>query len=212
MSLLVFVGPNTTDDVDYRIGQHDRSILFEPDRNSFEELQRRYGDNENVTLVNAGCGAEDCWAEFRHYNNGLSSSFSVVTEEAKELFYFASWVGSKTICKMIHLGKWLAENKIEEITTLVIDAQGFDYTILKTIEPLLKKQGVKKLKTEADDQGFSHYEISNTVAEQTRLLESCGYVLIDRVGTKHVDLTWEPKGNETEITARLERAFSGLYV
>jgi hypothetical protein len=43
------------------------------------------------------------------------------------------------------------------IDFLLIDAQGMDFTILKTVEPWLAESRVKLIQLESDGKGFRHY-------------------------------------------------------
>jgi FkbM family methyltransferase len=159
MKTLIFVGPNVTADVDALVSQHDRSILFEPHIPCWESLRVQYSGREDVKVVLAGCGPEDGMKPFRVYNkNGLSSSFGVCTQQARDVFHGIDLKERyRRLASMVHLGRWLQENGIDEIETLKIDAQGFDFSIIKTVEPLIASGKIKAIQCESDGDDFEHY-------------------------------------------------------
>jgi FkbM family methyltransferase len=212
-TLLVWVGPNTTPDVAALVSHFDCAILFEPGRDEYLELCNQFPKQEGVEIVNAGCGLDVGDFEFTHYNHGLSSSFARVTDDARKAWAHADWSGERTtIARMVNLGDWLRTRGIETIHKLVIDAQGFDLDILRTIQsPYLEKQFVKELVVEGDIHTFNHYEHRNSFTDQAELLQRCGYVCTRKLGTIHIDSTWEPEGNANQIAARLERQGCRTY-
>jgi hypothetical protein len=57
----------------------------------------------------------------------------------------------------IHLGNALFEMGVRSITTLVIDAQGMDLTILRTLSEYIEA-GIGFIQCESDGVGFRHYD------------------------------------------------------
>ena len=60
--------------------------------------------------------------------------------------------------QVIHLGFILQMIGVDVIDFLLIDAQGMDFTILKTIGPWLTESRVKLIQMEAEGKGFRHYD------------------------------------------------------
>jgi len=213
MNLLIWVGPNATADVDDLVTQFDQVILFEPLQSAYKQLKDRYRKIDHVEIVNCGCGDSHREAVFNIYNAGLSSSFFTVTDQAVAKFQGRDWKVKTQTAWMVNLGDFLSNRGITTIDKLVIDAQGFDLTILKTIEPWLVNQSVKQLTTEADMGEFRHYKNDgNSFESQKELLNRCGYVLTNKSGAIHGDCNWEPSGNESQIFERLEWTFNGSEV
>lgn len=188
MSLLVFVGPNSTRDVAEYVSQHDEAILIEPLSYECCKLRRQFKDHPGVRVVQAACGKRNKRALFHKYNRGLSSSLSVVTVQARARFSHADFTpGKPAYVRVIHLGKWLKKQGITQVDTLIIDAQGHDAEILETVTDYLPTISV--VMTEADNEGFKHYQgPENSVEAQKAILEPFGFV-----GTLNkASLSWHP--------------------
>ena len=215
MQTLVWVGPNCTEDVFEAAEKFDQVILIEPLQECCNFIFDKIGHLENVSIFCAACGEIEGEQEFHTYNvNGFSSSLGVVTDEAKEKFSRVDWRETTTrTVKVVNLGKLLDAIEVDEIDELVIDAQGMDLTILRTIESRLKRKQIKLIKSEADN-GFQHYQgLDNRLGEQIKLMESCGYspTLVSQTANFHPDVTWEPDC-ETETIDGLERVSGAVHV
>jgi len=60
--------------------------------------------------------------------------------------------------QVLHLGLMLQLIGVVTIDFLLIDAQGMDFTILKTVEPWISESRVGLIQLEADGDGFRHYD------------------------------------------------------
>jgi len=196
MKTLVWVGPNVSRDVFELVEQFDRVILIEPLEECCDLLFKELGDRENLFIICAACGVTEGIQEFHTYNcNGVSSSFGKVTQEARDKFKTVDWNDTTTReVNVVNLGKLLDAFEIEKVDRLIIDAQGMDLTILKTIETQLKRHDIKSLQTEADN-GFQHYEdLDNRLENQESFMESCGYQLVSKSQADfHPDVEWAIK-------------------
>jgi len=208
MSTLVWVGPNCTTDVFEAAEKFDTVVLIEPLAECCEMLRKEIGHLPGVSILNCACGKDEGIAEFHTYNeNGFSSSLGVVDNEAVEIFDRVDWSNTTTRdVQVVNLGKLIDALAIGTIDQLIIDAQGMDLTILRTIEKQLKAKQITLVKSEADN-GFRHYQgLDNRLSEQIKFMESCGFVplLVSGTATFHPDVIWE-RPSETEIVERLER-------
>lgn len=161
MKTLVVVGPNRGDSQIAEMCQrHERFIFFEPLPIAAQWLRDNNKNVPNFILVEAACGAKAGEAVLNVYNQfGLSSSLGVCTDQARDKYkqHDLSLRNQITV-KVVNLYEWLVEHEIEEIETLVTDAQGMDLTILKTLKPMLYKHKIKHIQCEADGRDFKHYE------------------------------------------------------
>jgi hypothetical protein len=110
---------------------------------------------------------------------------------------------------MYHLGRWLTKHDIIEIETLKIDAQGFDLSILRTVEPWLERGAIRVIQCEADGEGFRHYDNTpgNDAADIRRLFAQYDhYKEVPLIGfcDFHPDLRFE-LNDESEVEKTLER-------
>ncbi len=85
--------------------------------------------------------------------------------------------------------------RIGPIETLVIDAQGMDLTIIKTIRPYLERKEIKTLIHEIDCDGFRHYDglPENNFSAAVAFMESVGgYSMepVPEIQPVNFDLAW----------------------
>jgi len=209
----VFVGANVGGEtIQKLIDRHEHTILFEPQPFAAEKLRETYAKNERVEIVEAAVGESNCGKTLTIYNElGLSSSLGTMTQEAVELYseYDLSERGRVDV-EVVNLFDWLFERYIEEIETLIIDAQGMDLTILKTLEPLITAGKIQHIEAEADGEGFTHYSglPSNSEADQREYMSQFGYdfELVNGRLDKNPDLRWTLRNeNENQTVETLER-------
>lgn len=157
---LAFVGCNIGADVDREVAAHDVCWLFEPIPEVALALLDRYsGDryrDKSIKIVNAACYSDCQPRSFNLYNrNGLSSSLGTVTQQAVDRFCGndLSLIDTITVnCTVLseYLPIWL--------DTLIIDAQGADLEILRTVHHWLDAGRIGRIKVECDGDGFRHYD------------------------------------------------------
>jgi len=135
MSSMIWVGPNCTQDVIESATKFDSVVLIEPLIECCNLLFQEIGHLPNVSIFNCACGKDEGFAEFHTYNeNGFSSSLGVVAQEAVDMFSRVDWTNTTTReVQVINLGKFIDTLEIGKIDELIIDAQGMDLTILRTI-------------------------------------------------------------------------------
>lgn len=157
---LVFVGANRASEKLVRmVDRHSRSYLFEPLPDIAESLRAAFHGRDEVTVIEAACGQQCEKRKLHRYNqNGESSSFGVVTQQAKDAWPAVDWSETQEIeVHVFNLYDWWYSCEIGPIDTLVIDAQGMDLTILRSVKPLLELGQIKRIQAEADGNGFQHY-------------------------------------------------------
>jgi FkbM family methyltransferase len=134
-------------------------------------LRQHYKSEPKVIVVQAACGVEYSFEEFRIYNEaGLSSSLGTMTEDARDKWrqYDLSERGA-IVVSVVNLLDMLRMLGISEADCLVIDAQGMDFTILKTVAPMIARGSIKYIQLEADGPGFRHYKGTPDNSEQSIL-------------------------------------------
>lgn len=183
MKTLVFVGSNIGHDVTRAVDSHDACWLFEPIPEVAQALQEQfYGEayrDKAITVVNAACWSESGTKDFNLYNtNGLSSSLGEITPEAVEHYspkYDLSLIATikvRTVNLADYMPAW--------VDTLVIDAQGADLTILKTIQWWLQNGRIGSMNVECDHE-FQNYSgmPGNSFEEQKLYLDQFPQYKID---------------------------------
>ena len=159
---LVVVGPNTGDSHIARLcGRHDEVFLFEPLTEAYEWL-REHNDMTDpyLHIINAACGEKRELATLNVYNeNGLSSSLGTMTQQAITTYSrFDLRLKSQEKVAVVRLDDYLETAGIDNINTLLIDAQGMDLTILRTMTQWLAGSKIEHIECECDGPGFRHYD------------------------------------------------------
>ena len=160
--VFVCVGPNRGCSETLRLIQgHDRFFMFEPLPDAAKWLRDHNAELSDVFhVVEAACGVEEGKATMRIYNDyGASSSLGVCTEQARDKYSQADLSERGQIkVDVVNLCNFLTWFGIQQIETLVTDAQGMDLAILKTMEPYLRRRAIRRIVHEIDADGFRHYE------------------------------------------------------
>ena len=162
MTTCVIVGQNHPDmALERLVAIHDRVIVFEPLPEAAAACRYAYKDCPELIVFQAACGDYFETQTLNVYNrNGLSSSLGSMTADAVEVYgsrYDLSLQSTEQV-NVVHLGTMLQMLGVVFIDNLIIDAQGMDFTILKTVEPLVCLSRIKRVQMEADGSGFRHYE------------------------------------------------------
>jgi FkbM family methyltransferase len=192
---LVFVGCNKSSDLDSFVGAHDRSILIEPLPDIADELRHRF---PAAQVIEAACSDIDGRIPFFRYNeDGLSSSVARITEQTRQLYTDVDWTLVETIeVDAKKLPDLLTAAGVNRITTLFIDAQGMDFTILQTMEDWFRWGRVDFLQTEAEALGFQHYDgLDNDAEKQKAFMSRFDYESVPPpMRNQHTpDLRWRLK-------------------
>jgi FkbM family methyltransferase len=157
---LVVIGPNYGDaQIAELCNGHSEVYLIEPLPEVCRWLRTHNYGNPKVHVIEAACGAAECFAVLNRYNSdGVSSSIGEPTEESKQLYKSVdlSLQGSINV-DVIDACKWLEERGLDSIETLLIDAQGMDLTILRTFTQWLSRSSIRMIQCEADGQGKQMY-------------------------------------------------------
>lgn len=196
--VFVCVGPNKGDShMGVLIMGHDKFYFFEPMPDAAEWLRENNKDNsEWFHVIQAACGDKLGRATMKCYNKGLSSSLGTCTKQAVDHFAHVDFgLEGEIEVEVVNLGKWLGERNIWDIETLMIDAQGMDLTIMKTINVHLSQGLIKTLIHEIDHDDFRHYDGTpdNTLSSAIKYMESFGCYRMDPLPDPipmNFDVTW----------------------
>lgn len=186
--LLILVGANDGREIPELAIQCcvDRFICFEPYPDAADMLRRQRFPN--VEIVEAACGERSGTAELTVYNAlGLSSSLGRMTKIAQAEYSHCDLSARGTVTvEVVNLADWCLERGIGFIEVLIIDAQGLDLTILRTMEPWLAEGRIGWLQIEADGPGFRHYTglPSNAESDIRAYLEAFPYSFVGSTGRK----------------------------
>lgn len=120
---------------------------------------------KNVKIVNKALLDHDGKTSFYVYDRDASSSIAPLTENWKSFWYKRRQkkfnLKQKIEVDCINLYNWILSSGIEEISYLVTDLQGVDFTVLKTLRPLLESKKILKLRCEVENDDILQYENLN---------------------------------------------------
>lgn len=196
--VFVCVGPNRGDAAMLQLMQgHTRFFLFEPLPEAAAWLRQHNAHLMSIFhVVEAACGETEGRATLTVYNeHGVSSSLGRCTEQARERYAQADLREQGQIeVDVINLCKFMQMANVREIETLMVDAQGMDLAILKTMRPYFERRAVRRVIHEVDGDGFRHYDGTpdNSLCGAMEYMGSLGYrpqVLPER-NDFNFDLEW----------------------
>lgn len=158
----IVIGQNHPDAALERlVSIHDRVIIFEPLPEAAAACRYAYKDCPELIVFQAACGDYFETQTLNVYNrNGLSSSLGSMTADAVRLYgsrYDLSLQSTERV-HVVNLGAMLEMLIVVTIDDLIVDAQGMDFTILKTVETWVSLSRIKRIQMEADGKGFQHYD------------------------------------------------------
>ena len=152
--------------------QFSKSYGFEPMPNVYSDLISR-NKNPNVKIVNACVTDKDGDADFYINNNDVTSSIFALRDD-----YNTSHMIQKINVKTINLLNFIKNENIDHIDMYLSDTQGMDFTILKTLESLLKEKRIYRLQCETYNDiipGAYKNPNANTVTDYKNFLIPLGY-------------------------------------
>lgn len=203
MRTAVIVGQNYPDTTLQRVvNEYHRVLIFEPLPDAAKECREACSEIPGVTVFQAACGENFSIMKLRVYNtNGLSSSLGEMSTDAVAL-YGASYdlsLKDEIDVQVVHLGCIMQLIGVSHIDLLLIDAQGYDFAILKTVEQWIADRRVRLIQLEAEGCGFRHYEGAPDNSEESIIKwmhRHPGYELsyIDGRLPQQPDLVFELKG------------------
>ena len=137
---------------------------FEPSKQLFDELHKKYSENNDVTLVNIGVGDVTSEIVFNdHIIAHSSSTFNKMISDTK----FAEKRNlnvDKYKVPIDSLDNYCRKNRLNKINLLKIDVEGFEEFVIKGAEKLLSKNlidviEIEVLITQVYDKRTSIYDI-----------------------------------------------------
>jgi len=207
MKTLVYVGANAGRGLYNTLinssTRFDKIYAFEPDPEIYKILKENFKNFLNVNTINAGCSDQSGTKTLYVTENRVSSSLADVNMNNQN--EVGGHSGGKPAFKqvdvnVINLYDFCEQNNIKEIDLLVTDCQGSDYTILKTMEPLLKERKIKNLFCETHRDGFEIYNgLDNSFSKFKELLNE-NY----EIDFFMADINYVDKNNTEELFKHIE--------
>lgn len=150
MKTLFYVGAHQGNSLANYVNSYDVIYAFEANPNFCRILQQRFINNKNVKIINAAiCEKHNTFVDFNISTNNGDSSSLLEANKANEL-YKDICTKEKIKVPAINLFNYCEENDIKYIDTYISDLQGYDFIVLKTIEPYIKKSLIAEIQCEVE--------------------------------------------------------------
>lgn len=181
MKTLLYLGAHQGGGLAAVAGDFDRVVAFEADPGHCDVLRRKF---PGVEVVHAAVCEEAGPIAFNVASNaGASSSLGMFDD---------AWLAPRTdgiamtrsiIVAGVNLLDFCRERGIDRIDSYVSDLQGMDFTVLKTMAPLLRQRRIRLIQCETtkDGRGNIYRDLpSNELGQFRDLLTPLGYALVGR--------------------------------
>lgn len=176
---LIYDYPLTVIDVGSHKGEYILSIKnkfkikkiygFEPNKEIFNLLSKKYGKDNNIELYNLGIS--NLPGE-TFLNKNIESSSSSINELNTNSRYFhkkylllnflnLKKISTKVKIKVICLSNFFVQNNIHEIDLLKIDTEGFELHVLKSLHENISKIKIIHFEHHFDDMIIKNYNFSD---------------------------------------------------
>lgn len=139
---LVYVGLNVGESFSRISYKYKLSIGYEPNPRNFKILEKKFGDVKTVRLFNLACGEISGTAEFNISNNANDMASSSLADFSESRSIFAQ---EKILVRVVNLGEHLMANGISNIDMYISDTEGYDLTVLKTLNNYLKNNKINSI-------------------------------------------------------------------
>jgi FkbM family methyltransferase len=156
----------------YVTSRHWKGILVEPQPQVFRELVANYRQEPQLVLENAAIAEKDGTAEMYVPRGANGASATLLASFSKEVL--VRRVGRNTPIDTIPVPTlsfktFLSKHRVSHVDLLQVDAEGFDYEIIRMFDYSLAKPTIIR---------FEHIHLSRAHRRQcTEFLKSLGYRL-----------------------------------
>jgi FkbM family methyltransferase len=167
----------------------NKVLLIEPVKYNFDQLKNRFKNYKNIIFENIAIGDKNESIDFfyvlessidklkKHWASGIGSfSKEHILKHRTKRFQITEEDIKCIKIKAITFNKLIEKYKIEYINKLIIDAEGFDYNIIKSID--LKKIFIKEIIFEKKHLNAT-FQIGSKLDEIKILLAKANYELFD---------------------------------
>ena len=167
----------------------NKILLIEPVKYNFDQLKNRFKNYKNIIFENIAIGEKNELIDFfhilessivrlkKHWASGIGSfSKEHILKHRTKRFQITEKDIKCIKIKAMTFNKLIEKYKIEYINKLIIDAEGFDYKIIKSIN--FKKIFIKEIMFEKKHLSKT-FQIDNKLDEIKTFLSKENYELFD---------------------------------
>ncbi|TNE69877.1 FkbM family methyltransferase [bacterium] len=182
--ILLYCGVNRGTSLLKQVNNFDLIIGFEPNPEAYSIAVQVFAPYKHVKLIPAALSEQAGVTEFQLYENDAVGSVKKLTSEWQDAHPNERQVFKQTInVPAIHLGEFIETLHFTEIDTLITDLQGYDLTIIKTVEKHIKNKLFKTIvcEVELNDVPVSYEGLNNKESDFDAILEPY-YTKVARAG------------------------------
>lgn len=147
LKIIFDVGSYRGEFIDVFEKNHKTAIffLFEPMKENFSFLKKKFNNRNNIHLINKGISDKNLSMELNVNVTSNASTFSDINESAffyklrQFLLGKKKLTIKKEICEVITLDQFVEKNDVNYIDLLKLDVEGFELEALKGSANILKK-------------------------------------------------------------------------
>jgi FkbM family methyltransferase len=154
---LVYVGVNRGNSFRRLIDEFDQCFGFEPVPFFADKLIQEFRETKKVEILPVAVGLDEGISEFYISTQdggkiiGDSSSLYPVSDFYRENGPKNDIKTFKSVrVRTVNLNSFLASRYVNEIELLVLDAEGADYQIARSIEPYFRRRAIKRVQVECE--------------------------------------------------------------
>jgi FkbM family methyltransferase len=164
---------------------------FEPQRESFEIVKRKYGNQPRVHIFNEAVSNENTTKKFHACEYGATSSLGGFTNQ-ESINKWNKLSPCKKIVKQtrevydvkcVRLDTFMDENKLDHIDYLQVDAQGHDYHVLLSLGE--KIRNIRKIQVEIFYSSVKLYNDQTPSEKFDQLFSMYNFRLVSRRFSKY---------------------------
>ena len=172
----------------------DQVYGFEPDPELYENVNKLFSPYSFIKIINSACSTVNGTSKLFITKNRCSTSLA---EPNKQEFNPKCGDGIDVLntieVNTVNLFDFIKENNIKQIDYLVLDTQGNDFNILKTLETLINDKKIKTIFTETHKNGHFFYSgMDNQYDNFKKLLEKNYEVAYFSADDKIIDKELDP--------------------
>ena len=169
--ILIYCGMNVGDTFNKIFYEYNKVIGFEANPENYNILIKKFSKYKNVEIHNCVLSKYDGYCDFNIVkDNNFSASSSILNFHKDRNLNIEKVIKVKSI----NLYRFLKGKNLQKIDTYISDIEGYDFVVLKTLEPLIKNKNISKISCEVQiNEKINYFETieeNNSISNFRKLL------------------------------------------
>lgn len=158
--ILVYCGIHKCETFESLVSRFDVCYGFEADPQLAKEAHARYANDRRVHIVHAALAETSGTAILNVHSNPFASSLGRLGDAYRSRTGNKIFPVSQVAVPALNLHDYLASRNVKYIDLYQSDIQGMDFTVLRTLRPMIERFAIKRIccETERDDHEMESYE------------------------------------------------------